>query len=189
MREIRAGLLLLFIAAGARAQDSSFSQLRLRGAALRLPVVEHISDDWRTGTGFQLDVASDVAISEIALSVGRMGFNATTGRPSFSQTFISLGWTGPVVRHARFGLAAGARLTDVRMDFDDPSLVGGLRTEEEQLLSAIARGRFPIVSRYSGFIEASYGVLMTSTHTPMASFAVGLQRDGRMPGWLRNFLR
>lgn len=181
-------LLLLLIAAQASAQDSTFSVLRIRAGVLRLPVVGHIGDDWRARTGGQVDLASNVGSSEIALSVGRVGFEPTTGKPPFTETLISLGWARPVVRGGPVALSVGARLTDVRMNFDDPAMVAGLRNEEEQLLSALGRVRVLLGTRYSAFVESTYGVLMTSTRSPTATFVVGLQRDGRMPAWLRGFL-
>src|SRR6476661_7347720 len=60
---------------------------------------------------------------------------------------------------------AGVSLTDMRLDFDDPALVGGLRTEEEVILAAIVRGRVALNERFAAFAEGSYGVLMLSTRT------------------------
>jgi len=185
----RVALLLLIAGSSMYGQDSSFSTLRLRGGLLRLPVVGHIGDDWTPGTGAQVDVASNVGRSELALGVGRVSFDATTGKPPFTETLISLSWALPVFSHSAFGILGGARLTDVRMHFDDPAMVAGLRNEEEQLLSAVARARISLTRKYSGFVEAAYGVLMTSTRSPTMSLVVGLQRDGTMPGWLQGFLR
>lgn len=185
----RSLLLLVFAATTASAQDSSFSVLRLRAGLLRLPVIGEIRNDWNPGTGGQVGVASNVGASEIDLTVGHIGFDATTGRPPFSETMFSLAWMRPVMQRAWLAFDAGARLTDVRMDFDDPSLVGGLRTEEEQLLSALARGRLSLGRNYSAFVETTYGVLMTSTRTPTVSLTLGIQRHGAMPRWLRDFLR
>lgn len=185
----RVVILLVLAAASASAQDSSFSVIRVRAGLLRLPVIGEIRNDWSAGTGGQVGIASNVGASEIGLTVGHIGFDATTGKPPFTETMFSLAWTRPLIQRASIGFDAGARLTDVRMDFDDPSLVGGLRTEEEQLLSALARGRLSLGRKFSGFVEATYGVLMTSTRTPTVSLIVGIQRDGAMPGWLRDFLR
>jgi hypothetical protein len=102
---------------------------------------------------------------------------------------ISLGWARPILRSGRLTFDAGARLTDVRMNFDDPAMVAGLRNEEEQLISALGRARLSLGAGFSGFVETTYGVLMTSTRSPTSTLAVGLMRDGRMPGWLRDFLR
>jgi hypothetical protein len=182
-------VLLIIGATSASAQDSSFSVLRLRAGLLRLPVTGDIRPDWRPRTGGQLDVASNVGASEISLAASHLAFESTTGKPPFTETMFSLAWTRPVVRRGSFGVAAGARLTDVRMDFDDPSLVGGLRTEEEQLISALGRAGFTLGGNYSGFVETTYGVLMTSTRTPTATCVVGVERAGAMPRWLRDFLR
>ena len=182
-------ILLLFGATSAAAQDSSFTRLQLRGSALRVPVVGHIADDWSPKTGAQVELASNVGRGEIALAVGRIGFDALNGKPPFKETLISLGWTGAVLQRGSFDLHAGARLTDVRMHFDDPAMVAGLRNEEEQLISALARGRLAIGRKFSAFAETSYGMLMTSTRSPTLSVAVGIERDGVMPRWLRDFLR
>ena len=182
-------VLILCAATSASAQDSSFSALRLQAAVLRLPVIGEMRHDWRVRTGGQIGVASNVGAGEIGLTVGHIGFDATTGKPPFTETMFSLGWTRALMRAGPIGFDAGARLTDVRMDFDDPSLVGGLRTEEEQLISAIARSRLSLGRKFSGFVEATYGVLMTSTRTPTVSLALGIQRAGVMPAWLRDFLR
>jgi hypothetical protein len=185
----RLAFVLVFIGSSASAQDSSFSALRVRGAALRLPLVGHIADDWKPGTGFQVDLASNLGSSEIALSVGRIRFDPTTGRPPFTETLISLGWTRPILRSGRLAFDAGARLTDVRMNFDDPAMVAGLRNEEEQLISALGRARLSLGAGFSGFVETTYGVLMTSTRSLTSTLAIGVMRDGRMPVWLRDFLR
>ena len=185
----RAALLLLFASASAAAQDSSFTALRVRASVLRLPAVGAIRDDWRPKTGAQVDIASNVGRNEIGLAVGHVGFEPITGKPAFTETMFSLGWTRPILAARGVALSVGARLTDVRMDFDDPALVGGLRTEEEQLLAAMARGRLLLGRGYSGFAEGSYGVLMTSTRTPTVTLAIGVERDGAMPRWLRDFLR
>ena len=185
----RLALLLLLTASSAFAQDSSFSAIRLRGAVLRLPVVGHIADDWKPGTGAQIDVASNLGSSEISLSVGRIQFDPTTGRPPFTETLISLTWARPVLRAGGLAFDAGARLTDVRLDFDDPGMVTGLRNEEEQLISALGRARTSLGAGYSGFVETTYGVLMTSTRSPTMTVAVGLMWGGRMPKWLRDFLQ
>lgn len=181
--------LVLFAATSAAAQDSAFTRLKLRASALRLPVVGHIADDWRPKTGAQVELASNVGRGEIALAVGRVAFDALNGKPPFRETLISLGWTGVVLQRGRFGVHAGARLTDVRMHFDDPAMVAGLRNEEEQLISALARGRLAIGGKFSAFAETSYGMLMTSTRSPTVSVAIGIERDGAMPGWLRDILR
>jgi hypothetical protein len=185
----RVACLFLCAATAASAQDSSFSVIRVRAAALRLPEVGRLAEDWRPRTGAQLDVASTVGRSEVAFSVGHVAFDALTGKPPFGETLISLAWTTPIAGWRAVGLDAGARLTDVRMDFDDPALVGGLRNEEEQLLSVLARGRLRAGRNYSAFVEVAYGALMTSTRSPTAALAVGLQREGAMPNWLRAFLR
>jgi hypothetical protein len=182
-------LLAMFATTTAAAQDSSFSALQLRASALRLPVIGRLDDDWRASTGVELGIASNVGRSEIGLTVGRVGFEPTTGRPPFTETLISLGWTLPILQRRWFGMSVGGRLTDVRFDFDDPSMVAGLRNEEEQLISAITRARIRIGRGYSGFVDAAYGVLMTSTRSPTMTLAVGFQHDGAMPGWLREFLR
>jgi hypothetical protein len=130
-----------------------------------------------------------VGKAELALGVGRMDFTATTGKPSFTETLFSLTWSLPIVSRTRVELASGARLTDIRLDFDDPVIVGGLRNEEEQLISAVSRVRLSLFRKYSGFVEGSYGLLMSSTRTPTMTLVIGLQRDGAMPDWLRAFLR
>lgn len=177
------------LAAQANAQDTSFSRLRLRGALLVPADVGRIGDDWNAKPGAQLEAASNVGRSELALGVGHMGFDPIGSKPSFAETLLSLSWSMPVWRPSRGGLYAGARLTDIRMDFDDPTLVGGLTTEEETMLAAIARAQVAVGRRFSGFAEMSYGAALHSTRTPMLLVAIGLQRDVAMPGWLRGVLR
>lgn len=182
-------MLVLSAMATASAQDSSFSQLRLRGSVFRNPVIGHLADDWRAKTGGQVEIAANVARGELGLAVGHIGYVPTTGKPSFTGTLVTLAWMMPVVRAARIELSAGARLTDLRMDFDDPSLVGGLRTEEEVMLGAIGRARLPIGHRFSAFVDGSYGVLMLDTKTPMVLVHAGIERTARTPGWLRGILQ
>ena len=153
-----------------------------------MPVSGHIEEDWRAGTGAQVELASNVGANEIAFGIGHVGFDPLTGRPAFAETLIGLSWMHPVIRGAA-GLDVGARLTDVRMDFDDPALVGGLRNEEEQLISVVGRGRARLGRGFSAFAEGSAGVLMLSTRTPVVTIAVGLEHGNAMPRWLQGFLR
>ena len=181
--------LLVSIAATASAQDSSFTHLLVRGSALRLPSTGPIGDYWRPGTGVQLEIGSNVGAGELALAVARVSFDPKATTPAFTETIFSLAWTRPIAAVARASFAGGARLSDVRMDFDDPSIVGGLRTEEEVLISAVGRGHVLLGRGFSGFLEGSYGLFMLSTRTPTATVAVGLAHGLPMPGWLRTILR
>jgi hypothetical protein len=185
----RAMLFTLLFAATAGAQDSSFSRISFRASALRLPVTGYVSDDWKAGMGAQVEVASNVSSSEIALAVGHVGFDPKTAKPPFTETFFSLAWTAPVLCRGASRLHAGVRLTDVRMNFDDPAFIRPLRVEEETMLSAVARGSFGLGRGFSAVAEASFGFMMLSTRTPMGIVALGIQRDAAMPGWLRGILR
>ena len=185
----RGVILILLFAATVRAQDTSFSRLAVRASVFRAPVTGHLADDWKPGTGAQIEVASNVSRSNIALAIGHVGFDPTTGKPPFTGTFVSLGWTAPLVRRPVASIEAGARLTDVRMHFDDPAFVAGLRTEEEVMLSVVTRGSVRLGRGFSALAEASYGVLMLSTRTPMAMVAVGVARETAMPAWLIGILR
>ncbi len=186
---IRTLVCLLLVTATASAQDSSFSRLRVRASALRLPVTGHIGDDWRATTGFQADVASNVGAGELALSAARVRFDPISATPAFTGTMFSLAWTRPLFTRRRGTVDLGARLSDMRMDFDDPAIVGGLRTEEEVLISGVGRGRVALGRGFSGFLEGSYGLFLLSTQTPVATLAAGLEHGVPMPDWLRNILR
>jgi hypothetical protein len=182
-------MLLVLMGATAGAQDSSFTRLRLRASVVRMPVIGHIGDDWRARTGAQLEIGSNVGVGELSLAAARVAFEPTTGRPPFTETIFSLSWLRPIASVARSELAVGGRLSDVRMDFDDPALVAGLRTEEEVLLSLVARGRLGVGRGFSAFIETAAGAFMLSTRTPTVSVAAGLERGMPSPKWLRDFLR
>lgn len=182
-------LFLVSALATGSAQDTSFSQLRLRGSVLRNPVIGQIRDDWKPRTGGQFEIAANVGWGDLGLAVGYLGYDATTGKPPFTATLFTLAWTAPAVRVAGAELSAGVRLTDLKMEFDDPSIVEGLRTEEEILLGAIARARVPLGRTYSAFIDGSYGVLMLHTKTPVVLVHAGIERTLRTPDWLRDILR
>ena len=182
-------LLLIVAFAGASAQDSSFTRLKVRGSLFRNPVIGRIGDDWHGGTGAQLELATNVGPGDLGVAVGHIGYSPTTGQPAFTGTLITLAWITPVVTARRGDVSAGARLTDLRMDFDDPALIGGLRTEEEVMLGVIARGRLSLGRRFSAFVDGSYGVLMLETRTPVVLIHAGVERDMRMPDWLRGILR
>jgi hypothetical protein len=184
-----AALFLITAAAACAAQDSSFSELRVRASVLRNPVIGHVGDDWHAGTGGQIELGTNVGRGDLGLAVGHIGYTATSGRPPFTGTLFTLAWMTPVVSRERLELTAGARLTDFRMDFDDPSLVGGLRTEEEVMLGMVSRARLILGRRFSVFVEGSYGVLMLETKTRMVLLNAGVERDLRMPDWLRGILR
>jgi hypothetical protein len=182
-------LLLLAAAATASAQDSAFSRMQLRGSILRNPVSGGIADDWKPGMGAQLDVGVNVGRGELAASAAHLGFEPKTGKPGFSGTLVSLSWTTRLVSIGRLTLEGGPRFTDLRMDFDDPSLVVGLRTEEEVMLGVVARARVPMRGRYNAFVEGSYGGLMLSTRTPMLFVNAGISATFGTPDWVRGILR
>ena len=184
-----ASLFMLCVATRAGAQDSTYSELRFRLSAFRNPVAGHITDDWKPGTGAQVEVATPIAQGELSLAVGHVGYTATTGRPDFTGTLFTLAWTTRVAHIARLQMSGGVRLTDFRMDFDDPSLVVGLRTEEEVMLGLIGRGRIVIGRRFALFGDGSVGVLMLGTRTPMVLIHAGVERAVSTPGWLRGILR
>lgn len=182
-------LLLTAFASTASAQDSSFTRMQVRGSLLRNPVSGHIADDWESRTGAQVDIGVNVGRGELAATVAHLGFEPLSGKPPFTGTLVSLGWTTPLLRAGRLTLEGGPRLTDLRMDFDDPSLVVGLRTEEEVMLGVVARARMPFRGRYGLFVEGSYGALILSTKTPMAFLNAGVAASFRTPGWIRGILR
>jgi hypothetical protein len=181
--------LLFLVATSADAQDSSFSTLRIRGGLLRNPIAGHISEDWSPGTGLRGEFATNVGKAELGLGLAHLAYNPTTGKPSYTATIFSLSITRPLLDRPRGSIDVGARLADYRMDFNDASLVGGLRTEEEVLLSAVGRARARLHGDLAVFGDVSYGVLMLGTKTPMGFVTVGAEYDGQMPGWLRGLLR
>jgi hypothetical protein len=188
MRIVVAGLLCV-LATAAPAQDSAFSELRFRGSVLRNPASGRIADDWRGKTGLQFAIASNVGGGEIGLSAGHLGYTPTSGKPPFTGTFFSLEWTRQLLGSRRLAIEAGPRLTDLRMDFDDPALVGGLRTEEEVIVGATARARYRVAGRTFLVADASLGALMLSTKTPMLLVSIGVGQSAATPRWLREFLR
>jgi hypothetical protein len=185
----RAIALLVIMAGSATAQDSSFSRLAIRGSIVRFPEIGHIHDHWRAGTGGSLELASNVGAGELALAVGRVSFEPRTSVPPFTGTLFSLGWHRSLFFSPRAEFAAGARLSDLRMDFDDPTMVAGLRTEEEVMLAIAGRLRTSVGHGFSLFAEGSYGMLMLSTRTPIASVSLGVEHGLPMPGWLAGILR
>ena len=182
-------VILLCIAARAGAQDSTYSELRFRLSAFRNPLAGHITDDWRAGTGIQAEIATPLASGEFAMAMGHVGYASTTGKPNYTGTLFTLAWTAPVATVSRLQLSGGIRLTDYRMDFDDPTIVVGLRTEEEVMLGVIGRARLGLGRRLALFADASYGVLMLGTRTPMVLVHVGVQRAVTTPEWIRSILR
>lgn len=184
-----AALLLLCFATRLGAQDTSYSELRFRLSLFRNPIAGPITEDWRPGTGAQFEVATPIAFGELGLAAGHASYTPTTGKPAYSATLFTLAWMAPSRAISRATLSAGVRLTDYRMDFDDPSLVGGLRTEEEVLLGVIVRIEVPLGRRFAVFSDGSYGVLMLGTHTPMALVHLGVERAVTTPTWIRDILR
>jgi hypothetical protein len=174
----------------AGAQDSSaYRELRIRGSLLGNPSSGPISNDWKPRIGKQIDVATPLAVGEFAVSVGRIHYKPLTGKPSFAATVFTFAWLTPELTVAKARLSAGLRLSDYRMDFDDPSLVGGLRTEEEVMPGVVAKGRLPIGRRISLVGDASYGILMLGHHTRMALMTAGAEYALPTPGWLRDIMR
>lgn len=181
--------MLVAVSAPAVAQDTAFSELRLRGGVFRNPVSGFFSEDWRARTGFHAEAASNVGIGEVSLAVSRLGYTPTTAKPAFTGTHVSLGWTARALETGSASMDVGARLAAFRMDFDDPAMVAGLRGERETLFDVIARGRYALGGRFSAYTHVSYGVLMLSRKTPLMLVSAGVEHATSMPGWLRDFLR
>jgi hypothetical protein len=180
----------LCFAVRAGAQDSSaYRELRIRASLVSNPEAGAISSDWKPGVGKQIDVATPLAVGELAVSVGRIHYKPLTGKPSYAATVFTFAWLTPEVSVSRARLSAGLRLSDYRMDFDDPSLVGGLRTEEEVMPGVIAKGRLAIGRRVSLVGDASYAILMLGHHTRMTLLTAGAEYALPTPGWLRDIMR
>ncbi len=180
---------MALLAATAGAQDSSYSALRLRAAVVRNPIAGHITDDWNPGTGVSGEAATNVGKAELSLGFSHLGYDPKTGKPPYKATMFSLTATRQVIARSRVSVDGGGRLTDYRMDFDDPTVGQGLETEEEVMLSAVGRGRLRVRRPWTLFGDVSYGVLMLGTKTHTVFVNAGVEYDGRMPDWLRNFLR
>jgi hypothetical protein len=181
---------LACIAAPVGAQDSTaYRELRLRASALSNPVAGTITDDWRPLIGKQLEVGTPLAVGEFSIAVGRVHYKPLTGKPSYKATFITLAWLSREAAVSRLRLSGGFRLTDYRMDFDDPTVDPGLRTEEEVMPAVIGRARLPMGRRLSVLADASYGLLMLGVHTPMVLLTAGVEYAVPTPGWLREIMR
>lgn len=182
--------ILMCVAVRAGAQDSSaYRELRLRASALSNPVAGAITDDWRPLIGKQLEVGTPLAVGEFDIAVGRVHYKPLTGKPAYKATFITLAWLSPEATLSRLRLSGGFRLTDYRMDFDDPSMVAGLRTEEEVMPGIIGRARLRMTRRVSLLADASYGLLLLGVHTNMIMLSAGAEYALPTPGWLRDMMR
>jgi hypothetical protein len=180
----------LVFAAQANAQDSvAYRELRLRAGAVDNIHAGAISEDWQPRVGKQVEVGTPLPVGEMSMNVARIHYKPVTGKPAYKATFISMTWMLPLVRVSRAQLNGGLRLSDYRMDFDDPTVVSGLRTEEEVMPAAVTRARLAIAKRISLFGDASYGVLMLGHHTRMALLSAGAEYALTTPGWLRDIMR
>jgi hypothetical protein len=187
---MRAAILLLVIAAASGAQQTApYSELRLRIGAVSNTSAGAIGDDWTAKTGFAFDVATPLSEGDLGLGLAHVGYTSSTGKPAYDATIFSLSWLSTEVGRGMARVSAGVRLSDYRMDFNDPSLVGGLRTEEEVMPAVLARGRLVLTSRWSLVADGSYGLLMLGHRTPMTFVSAGGQATVGTPGWLRDFLR
>jgi hypothetical protein len=184
-----ASIVVLCAASRAFAQDTAYSVLNVRLSAFRNPVAGAIRDDWRPGTGVQAEIGTPFAGGEMGLALGHLGYTPTSGKPAYKATLFTLSWLSAPLRVSRIRLSGGFRLTDYRMDFDDPALVAGLRTEEEVMPGAIARVTVPVARRFTVFADASYGLLMLGTRTPMLLVHLGAERGFSTPDWVRGILR
>lgn len=181
---------MLLWAGRARAQDSAaYGEMRFRVGAVDNAHAGAISRDWKPLIGKQIEVATPLAVGEVGASVARVHYEPLTGKPAYKATLFTISWLAPEIRVGRAGLAAGFRYSDYRMDFDDPTLVGGLRTEEEVMPGVIARGRVILTRRISLVGDASYGVLMLGHHTRMVLLAAAAQYALPTPAWLRGIMR
>ncbi|HEY6213182.1 MAG TPA: hypothetical protein VIW45_12905, partial [Vicinamibacterales bacterium] len=88
-------------------------------------------------------MSTPFAIGEVDASISRIHYRALTGHPTYAATILTLRWMTPEVG-GRVRLSGGIGLSDYLMEFDDPALVAGLRTEEEVMPSVSARIRTPI---------------------------------------------
>jgi hypothetical protein len=180
----------LCVAISAGAQDSAaYGELRLRASALSNPVAGAITDDWRPLIGKQLEVGTPIPVGEVAMMVGRVHYKPLTGKPAYKATFVTLAWFAPEISVTRLRLSGGVRLTDYMMNFDDPSMVAGLRTEEEVMPGVIGRARLRITRRVSLLADASYGRLLLGVHTNMVMLTAGAEYALPTLGWLRDALR
>src|SRR3954470_19466377 len=90
---VKAVAFLVLIATTAHAQDSSFSVLRLRAGLLRNPIAGHIAEDWSAGTGIRGEAATNVGRTELSLGLSHLGYDPTSGKPSYTATMFSLAVT------------------------------------------------------------------------------------------------
>jgi hypothetical protein len=185
-----AAIILAVIAASASAQGvAPYSELRFRGSLVKNTSFGAISDNWSAKTGFTVDVGTPLTAGEVALGLSHIGYTSTTGQPDYKATVFSLSWLSPEYGHRIVKVSGGIRLSDYRMDFDDPNAGPGLKTEEEVMPGVIGRGRLALTPRFSLVADGAYGLLMVAHHTPMTFLSVGGQATVAAPGWLRDFLR
>jgi hypothetical protein len=183
-------LMLLIGAAPLGAQDSTaYRELWFRASAIDNVHAGAIDRDWKPLIGKQVEVATPLSVGELGLAVGRIHYKPLTGHPAYKATLITLSWLTPELVVWRARLAGGARFSDYRMDFDDPSVVSGLRTEEEVMPAVIVRGRIVASKRASVFADASYGVLMLGHRTRMVLLSGGAQYALPTPSWLQGIMR
>jgi hypothetical protein len=174
----------------ASAQDSSaYRELRVRVAAVDNVAAGAIAKDWNPRIGKQIEIATPLAVGEFAVAVGRIHYQPLTNRPPYAATLFTVSWVLPDVRVSRAAFTAGLRLSDYRMDFKDPTLVGGLTTEEEVMPGVVGRGRLVVGKRLSLLADASYCVLMLGHHTRMTLLSAGGQYALPTPDWLRDIMR
>jgi len=182
---------MLFVAAGSSAaqQPAAYSELRFRAGVVSNTSAGAIADDWNAKTGFGVDVATPLSQGEVGLGLSHVAYASTTGKPAYDATIFSLSWLSSEAGVGIARISGGVRLSDYRMDFNDPTLVGGLRTEEEVMPAVVARGRLVLTPRWSLVADGSYGRLMLGHHTPMTFVSLSGQASVGSPGWLRDFLR
>lgn len=195
MRYVTSALVALMLTVPytpARSQGPApFSELAIRGSALRIRPDARFDTLYSAHLGGRLEVETPAGFGVFALSAERATFAARhlPSRTDFDATILALGWGLPAVTTPSVRLSAGGRVGEMLMGFHDTTVDAGVRNESELYLGVYATATLRLPHRLGLTASASYGHVHLNVPLHLASFTAGLEYRVDTPAWLRDILR
>ncbi len=182
---------LLGLCDAAQGQDRAFETLDVYVSGTANVYENFLHEFWSLGQGGQLVVTTPFYFGDVAVGGSYHRYTAEAASvPPFDGLFAFVGWEMPWQPNPRLRLAAGARLGNYRMAFDDPNAeFAGIRNESEFSVAAHARVQFYLTRRLALNASGNYQKTYTFFRLKLWYAAVGLSYQLDTPNWLKRVLR